>query len=541
MPSFNLVKEKWIPCIMLDDKRDEMGLLEVLTRAHQIREVFHPSPLVTVSLHRLLLAILHRNFGPANLEGWKTLWNKGKWDDKKLSEYFIGWERRFDLFDKERPFYQSPELPGAEKHPVLHLAMETSSGNNATLFDHSMDAEPKAVTSSVAACYVVSAQSFSIGFGKSRPFYFSDSPLIRGMTTLAIGSTLFETLALNLIVYNSERPFPWIGEDLPIWERDELPQPDRDGSPISGYLDYLTWQSRRIHLFPEGEPAKVRYCQIQQGLKLPDELPLDPFKCFTKEEKRGYVPLNIRQGRAVWRDSHTLFQTADATHKRPEMLNFLSRVDVERREGKLGAATAYRLAVIGLTTEAGKAASVLLWRHERLPLPLKYLGDEKLVDTLKHALNMAEDVGRLFLPGFHDKGRKYPRPFQELASALLPLDNRGNPDQDAVKSFVDHLAPGTPYWSQLGITFPRLVTELAEDITKDGEDIFYGLKTIPWWANEVRRAALAAFEEAVSSLDQSARVLKAVTLADVHFRSRLNSILDKALEPYKLSAKGGEE
>jgi CRISPR system Cascade subunit CasA len=157
MPSFNLVKEKWIPCIMLDGKPDEMGLLDALTRAHEIREIFDPSPLVALSLHRLLLAILHRNFAPANLEEWEALWNRRKWDDKKLSEYFIRWEHRFDLFDKERPFYQSPERPAAEKHPVLRLAMEASSGNNATLFDHNTDAEPEAVAPDIAARYVVSA------------------------------------------------------------------------------------------------------------------------------------------------------------------------------------------------------------------------------------------------------------------------------------------------------------------------------------------------------------------------------------------------
>lgn len=527
MRSFNLVKEKWIPCIMLDDKPDETGLLEALTRAHKIREIFDPSPVVTVSLHRLLLAILHRNFGPANLEEWKILWSKGKWDDKKLSEYFVRWESRFDLFDRERPFYQSPELPAAEKHPILHLAMDVSSGNNATLFDHSRDAEPQAVAPGVAARYVVSTQSFSIGFGKSYPFYFSDSPLIRGMTTLAVGTTLFETLALNLIVYNSNRPFPWTGEDLPIWERDELPQPDKDGSPVSGYLDYLTWQSRRIHLFHEDESGKVRYCQIQQNLKLPDELPLDPFKCFTRDEKRGYIPLSIRRDRALWRDSHTLFQTTDATHKRPELLNFVSKIEGERSEGNLEAATAYRLAAIGLTTEAGKAASVLLWRHERLPLPLKYLHDEYLLASLKDALDIAEKAGQqLSWSSWY------------LSKLLITGDvqNVNKQQQVEISNFQKHLGIDTPYWSQLGIVFPRLLTELAEDITIQGEDIFYGVETIPRWAGEVRRAALAAFDEAVSGLDRSARMLKAVTLADVRFRSKLNSILDEALEPYKISA-----
>ena len=81
MSSYNLVDEKWMPCIMPDGKTKDFGLQEVLVRAHEIKELLDPSPLVTVSLHRLLLAILHRNFGPASLPKWQELWNKDKWDE----------------------------------------------------------------------------------------------------------------------------------------------------------------------------------------------------------------------------------------------------------------------------------------------------------------------------------------------------------------------------------------------------------------------------------------------------------------------------
>src|SRR5208337_2892458 len=96
-----------------------------------------PSPLVLIALHRLLLAILHRNFGPESLEVWKKLWQRGRWDEKPLSDYFNRWRHRFDLFDSERPFYQVARMEDANKHPVHLLALEASAGNNPTLFDHS--------------------------------------------------------------------------------------------------------------------------------------------------------------------------------------------------------------------------------------------------------------------------------------------------------------------------------------------------------------------------------------------------------------------
>lgn len=84
---FNLVDKKWIPCLMLKDSRaEELSLRETLIDAHKISEVFDNSPLVTVSLHRLLLAILHRNFGPASFGKWRELWKEKKWNAEKLNQ-----------------------------------------------------------------------------------------------------------------------------------------------------------------------------------------------------------------------------------------------------------------------------------------------------------------------------------------------------------------------------------------------------------------------------------------------------------------------
>lgn len=517
MPSFNLITEKWIPCIMGDGNNDEKGLLEVLVKAPEIKEIFDPSPLITVALHRLLLAILHRNFGPANLEEWKTLWNRGRWDDTKLSNYFGKWRHRFDLFDENRPFYQTPELKKAEKHPVLHLAMEASSGNNATLFDHNIDSRPNAIAPAIAARYIIATQAFAIGFGKSSPFYFSDSTLIRGMTILTLGNTLFETLALNLIVYNKERPFTCTGKDAPVWEQDQPAQPDKNGTLISGYLDYLTWQSRQIHLRPEGNKGFVRYCHIQQNLKLPVQEPFDPFKCYNKSEKRGHYPLNISKDKAVWRDSHVLFQTVDQNYKRPEIFNFLSRIEFQRREGEIKTQPAYRFIVTGLATDEGKAASILLWRHERLPLPLIYLEDEKLLAKLKEALDVAEDVGKLL-----KKSIWY------LSRPIFSPNDTKKPNKEQSKEinkFIEHLAPTRPYWSQLGRSFNYLLNSLSEDRTEIDGEIIYGLNALPRWKKEVRKAALEAFENTTRGFDRSARMLKAITRAEQNFKYNLRAII----------------
>jgi hypothetical protein len=61
-----------------------------------------------------------------------------------------------------------------------------------------------------------------------------------------------------------------------------------------GYLDYLTWQSRQIKLFPEEN--SVRVCQIQQNFKLNDESLFDPFNVIQPMRKKvGSLEVYCRQ------------------------------------------------------------------------------------------------------------------------------------------------------------------------------------------------------------------------------------------------------
>jgi len=514
---------------MQSDRKEELGIQDTLLRAVEIREVLDSSPLVTVAIHRLLLAILHRNFGPASLSEWRTLWEDQQWPDAVLVRYLADWKGHFDIFDEREPFYQVAEMNGAIRSPVARLAMEVASGNNSTLFDHAVDDTSEAVPAAVAARYLLACQAYSIGFGKSNPFYFQDSPLTRGLVVLANGGSLFETLMLNLLRFNDERPVPRTGDDLPAWESDPPESPNPSGTIPHGYLDYLTWQSRRVHLFPEGDTACVRWCQVQQNLKLSGDV-LDPFKCYRKDEKEGYRPVGLSPGRSLWRDSHVLFQQVDESSRRPEVLNWLSMIDGLRRRKNIAASPTYRLSLFGFAADPGKAASVVLWRHERLPLPLAYLEDGDLLSSLKDGLELAESVGKLFTGGFvavmtNEGTKRVPSPFHKLAAvALSPVDD-ARADPGAVGKLVDHLAPGRLYWSRLETPFKRFMVSLAEEKAGDKSEAAF-----QEWVAALRDSAIGAFREATLGLDGSGRALRSVAQAEREFSRRLRELLDERLE-----------
>jgi CRISPR system Cascade subunit CasA len=105
--TFNLVREPWIRCADLDGQVRVVGLAEAMASPHELSGVADESPLVTAALHRLLLAILHRNLGPRDTETWGDLWKQCCFPSEVLEAYWTKWESRFDLFDDTHPFYQS--------------------------------------------------------------------------------------------------------------------------------------------------------------------------------------------------------------------------------------------------------------------------------------------------------------------------------------------------------------------------------------------------------------------------------------------------
>jgi len=330
---------------------------------------------------------------------------------------------------------------------------------------------------------------------------------------MVTGESLFETLALNLIRYDRENPMRGSSQrdDLPAWEQDHPEHPHKKGTVAAGYLDYLTWQSRRIHLYSEGDTQVVRECQLQQGLKLADPAPLDPLKCYRRDPKRGYVAVSFREERALWRDSHALFQVAEESHKRPAILNWLAQL-ASLPQGNAGdIKSVYRFAAFGLATGEGKAASVTLWRQERLPLPLAYLEDLDLLGDLGLALAYVEDVGRDL------RGSAW-----TFAKVLLapPEGASSPPRREIIEPIARSLAPERRFWPVLESPFLDLM-EVLPRLDADARDA-----ELLRWRREVRGAALEALEDTVRDLNASTRELRAVAVAERAFRRNLRRVLE---------------
>ena len=407
MNSFNLVSEPWIPCLFVNERNTRLlTLREVFQQSSSIREINDASPLVTVALHRLLLAILHRNFGPENPVAWHALWIAPSLPLAKLESYWDQWSERFDLFHSEHPFYQSRSLPQEPKYwkPVAKLTHELATGNNDTLFDHSYETSGLTFSCAQAARYIVAQQLFALGGTQTREPGDSPSadaaPLSKDALATVKGSDLRQTLLLNLHQYkpSDELPFPVTGHDAPCWELGK--EPEAGDSIPSGYLDLLTWQSRRIRLIPTSAldgSTVVEKVVIMKGRQTPEDWSLrgrETMIAFRANlnAKPGQDPwpaVGFQQEKAVWRDSAALLQAASGTHARPKNMDWLSRLV---QKGYLERKTILPLDLCGVSTDRAK---ILFWRHERLPIPLRLLEDPVLLDVLDLSLDKAEKVASI--------------------------------------------------------------------------------------------------------------------------------------------------
>lgn len=508
---FNLVDEPWIPCEMDDGALSDLSLSDIFARPQSVRAIVDPSPLVVVAVLRLLLAICHRVLPTPDADAWAQLWEERPEVAHRVGGYLSHWRSRFDLFDEKRPFLQVPRMADAREHVPHHLMLEAASGNNATLFDHHHEEDGRLMPAAHAARYLLAQRAYAIGFGKSRPFYFCDAPLVRGATVLLLGRNLLETLLLNLVRYDPRSEEN--ARDMPEWERVELRTPVKDGTLCSGYLDYLTWPSRRIHLIADlgPGPAKVRGCQIQQGLKLKNPFN-DPFMAYERDEKRGRVPVMLSRERATWRDSGALLGLplvnglAKAHHyDQPEIFRWLAYI-ANNTDAAIPSFHVY--SVHGLATDPGKAASVVMWRQERLPLPLRLLTDEDTRSSLAGALVLANRVAQVLF-----------RATARLAQVLLD-NGRGRKDTspsdgDEMRALVRHLGVEPVYWSRLADPFRQMVCLLATDVQGSAQ----------MWKAELETAARKSFGQTMDAMDRSARALKAMALAEGVLSTGLKDVL----------------
>ncbi len=524
--SFNLIDEKWIPCIRSDDGRsDTLSLRETLAESHLLEDITGDTPLQTAALYRLLIAILLRVYKPTatDFDRWQEMWTSPTWDMERINTYLDEQKPKFDLFDGERPFYQSDSDDSRVRPKPLTSIKYGNGFLHNPLFDHDNDENGLSLSPAEAARNLISVQLFGLGGGHKG--MFSDAPWSKGILLFVQGNSLKETLFLNLLPYPDEERSGYgitdEEDDAPSWEQND-PFTFKKGFPL-GYLDYLTWQNRRILLFPErwNDQLVVREWQVGGGLSLDDNIN-DPFKFYLRHVKDGLNVYQFQESRGLWPNSYALFAPMAVGKDRvsipPAVFSQLKELINEQL---LASHTVYHCKAMG---QGKNKAKVEYLREERFPFPLRYLIDETLREQLRDALRESESVAfqlrrALQRVGFYLYIAK-PDEIGWKSVGINPNATKSISDvaRSDIENWIQHTEADIYFWSALDIPFQGFITHLTKEEPKT---------TVRWWRSQVRAAANGAFAKAKEYAHESERAFRAIAEGQSYFERQLNKMLGK--------------
>jgi CRISPR system CASCADE complex protein casA len=359
-PDFNLCNEPWIPVLYVSGQTQEVSLKQLFDESNSIRKIHSGDATTDVAILGVAVAIFFRavlenteEYGELYREPKKWIQNISSGGSEQLyfvQGYLKKYQDRFNLFDAERPFMQVADLHTSkgEVKPVSRLVLDSESEY------FSMRAE-QALTSlnyAEAARYLVTVQAYdysgikSGAVGDPRVKGGKGYPLGVGWygTTGKIiihGENLIETL-LYCIDYEQLLNVEKVKgkshrialQDKPVWER-ELPDtaapraykggdPTKykdEPAPAAGMCETLTWQSRRVRLFPEN--GRVTGVLVSNGDKWLDRNtytdPLTAYR-FSKNQSTQthyvWMPQTHSAERTLWRGADALLTRLSSSQEK---------------------------------------------------------------------------------------------------------------------------------------------------------------------------------------------------------------------------------
>lgn len=351
---FNLLNEPWIFVMRLDGTLEEVSLRTLFKNASEFRNLAGELPAQDIAILRLLLAILHVVFArwdvygneasiisPSSaLQRWKDLHEKGEFNFEVIDNYLKEYEDCFYLFHPERPFYQVLNMGDATDYQAAKLNGELSeSGNKLRLFSQRSGMSKSSLKYSEAARWLLYINAFDDTSAKPKTKGLP-SPGVGWLGKLglvfAVGSNLFETLLLNLVLLQDGENKLW-GKEHPIWELEKPIMEERRKISVPDNLsELMTLQSRRILLKRKiingnMEPQVVGYELLggdffQKENAFSEQMTVWRYGKTEGSKIEQYMPRRHDPTKQLWRDFPALVLQAEGK-RRPGIINWLAMLN----------------------------------------------------------------------------------------------------------------------------------------------------------------------------------------------------------------------
>ncbi|MBR4225894.1 MAG: type I-E CRISPR-associated protein Cse1/CasA [Candidatus Methanomethylophilaceae archaeon] len=321
---FNLLDEPWIMVLTTSGEREEIGLKEVFSRAHEIKSLAGEMETQNASMFRLLLAIVYavhlRKDSEGNdlimddetdaIEHWRSLWSRGRFNSKLFDDYLEGYRERFYLFHPERPFFQSIFDKGTEYTTAKIIGELSEGGNKSKLFAPVSGKGKQQASYAQSVRWLIHLNSFDDAALKQQDKSDgSRSTKVGWLGRIGYvcinGGNLFEMLMLNMVLV--DRTGEPMKDGKAIWEEDSTRTKERVTIPIpDSPVELLTVQFRRIFLIRED--GAVVGCKVIAGDLFDQSCPnIEQMTMWKKEKDTGsWIPKLHDPAKSAWRDYPSL-------------------------------------------------------------------------------------------------------------------------------------------------------------------------------------------------------------------------------------------
>lgn len=429
--SYSLLTAAWIP-VRQAGKLKPVGLLELFSSWEEIDDIYTDNPPRQIAIYRFLIAVVHSALrGPDERAEYLALWSDDKLSDR-ICEYLQQWVERFDLLHPDRPFLQDPTITQINSTPIVKAVYQDA--NTPIIWFKPRDILWLSLSDAIQE--LLRLQSLDLGGMKSDSKNIGPGRWTQGRHVFPIGSSLRETLLLNLNSYESS------DEDKPVWEQ-EHPNGTGERSP-AGYLDWLTYCDRRILLTVDGD--KVTHLRLASGWKMPSgiDFSYDKHQAYRLLSKGNvYLPIQFNAKKQLWDDSEAILHTIEDANYRPKIFDWLSKCR------KLKSPQPTR--VLGFAHAGGtQSAKPDHWADDVLSISGSILEDPNIWEGVEAGIILARAFGRVFT----GETLKYV-PKDSNQQELL-----GSGEKDIIKAQLPSLQAAL--YSYIGQEFPGLLLDLAD-------------------------------------------------------------------------------
>lgn len=293
-PTFNVLTEGWIPVIYPDGRRDELGVLDVLSSAHNLHEISCAETLEEFGAYRFLSIFLMDALRPKKISDIRAMTAAGHFDMAKIQAYTQqckGEGVTFDLFSDDCPFLQCASMrdSGEQEKPVAELVCTQASGDSHPHFCHN---PVKTLTPQRAIRTLITTYLFSTAKAQDYPSSVYGAP---PYFSIIRGKNLYETL-VNLLIPTDLIDIPFDAPPV-LWRRTTDVVPKKHISDTS-WLQGMLFPVRKVLLIPN-DAGNVVGIYMKQGENCkPENGWRDPHASYLAGKKgpvvyrpKGYAPL----------------------------------------------------------------------------------------------------------------------------------------------------------------------------------------------------------------------------------------------------------